>query len=112
MMPPPPLPLPNVSTLGAPSRAQFQSALPFPAQFDATVLQPGYQNAHSRYNEIRTYLASRAYASGEGAELVAVKAVMVTPTPGRKAPVTVAVGCHHDLFIFLAFLTLALAEYL
>jgi hypothetical protein len=109
MMPPPPLPLPKVSTLGTPSRAQFQSALPFPAQFGATKLQPGYQSAHLRYDEIRAYLASRAYASGEGAELVAVKALMVTPAPGRKTPTTVAVGSH-NLLCFLDFLILALSR--
>ena len=64
---------------------------PFPNHFHKIPTQYGYQNAHSRYEEIRSHLASKAYSSSN-AELVVVTARMVTKMETRKTPAPVSVS--------------------
>ena len=61
---------PVISTPGIPLE-------PFPNYFHKISTQYGYQDAHSRYEEMRAHLASKAYSSSN-AELVVVTARMVT----------------------------------
>jgi hypothetical protein len=104
LMLPPPIPRRNLPQLSVsrvlPNQSGLQReavALPFPPRFRDDPLEPGYQAAHARYTEIRDYLANKAYASGQGTEVVTVRASMTTQAPGRKTPLTVGVSSNKPL---------------
>lgn len=63
----------------------------FPARFNHSVLSPGYQEAHSRFIEMRDHLQSQAY-SVQKAQVIIVKVRMMTQLPGKlkQTPVSVS----------------------
>ena len=72
------------------------STLPFPALKLKSLINPGYQEAHQFYNEMRTHFANKAYSSVANAELIVVKVWMMMRVPNRKSPAPVSVS-----FIFV-----------
>jgi hypothetical protein len=67
------------------------AALSIP-QLKPSPVNPGYQEAHQYYDEMRRYYASKAYTSAATAELVVVKVRMVTLQPGKKKTTFVSVS--------------------
>ena len=70
------------------------STLPFPASLKSKIqalVNPGYQEAHQLYDEMRNYFASKAYSNVANAEVIVVKVWMMMRVPNRKtaAPVSV-----------------------
>ncbi|KAH9476800.1 hypothetical protein JR316_0010715 [Psilocybe cubensis] len=57
------------------------------------LLNPGYQEAHGFYNEMRQHFAAMAYSSVANAELVVVKVWLSVRVPTKKSPVHIA-GLH------------------
>ena len=53
---------------------------------------PGYQEAHRYYNEMREYFAKKAYASSANVELVVVKVTFATLAPTKKSPLRISVS--------------------
>jgi len=53
---------------------------------------PGYQEAHRYYNEMREHFAKKAYASSANVELVIVKVTFATLAPTKKSPLRISVG--------------------
>lgn len=82
-------PGPNVLT---PNRHASGSsiAIRFPPQLNDVALRPGYQEAHQLYVQMRDYYRDKAYATGD-AEVVVIKARMMTLISTRITPVAVAV---------------------
>jgi hypothetical protein len=97
-MGPPPVPVhrqgPEVSVLP-------KKPTPFPAQFRSLPLVPGYQAAHSRYEEIRNYFATTAYAPGSSAEVVSVTARLMVTIEGRKKGSPISVCAGHLFYVHL-----------
>jgi hypothetical protein len=54
---------------------------------------PGYQEAHQYYNEMREHFAKKAYASSANVELVVVKVTFATLSPTKKSPLRISVSC-------------------
>ena len=80
---------PRVSTPGG---AQFATMVNIPEFFsNIGNLKPGYQEAHSRYDEMRHYFAHQAYATSNG-QTVNVKFTMMWMKPGNKNPAVVSVS--------------------
>lgn len=67
------------------------STLPFPASKSKSLENPGYQEAHQLYNEMRTHFTNKAYSNVANAEVIVVKVWMMMRVPNRKtaAPVSV-----------------------
>jgi hypothetical protein len=67
------------------------STLPFPALKSKALVNPGYQEAHQLYNEMRAHFANKAYSNVANAELIVVKVWLMMRVPNRKtaAPVFV-----------------------
>jgi hypothetical protein len=74
----------------------LHSTLPFPALKSKTLVNPGYQEAHQFYNEMRAHFANKAYSNVANAELIVVKVWMMVRVPNRKTPAPVSV-----CFIFI-----------
>ena len=53
---------------------------------------PGYQEAHQYYNEMREHFAKKAYASSANVELVIVKVTFATLAPTKKSPLHILVS--------------------
>lgn len=53
---------------------------------------PGYQEAHQYYNEMREHFAKKAYASAANVELVVVKVTFATLAPTKKSPLCISVS--------------------
>jgi hypothetical protein len=67
------------------------STLAFPALRSKSLVNPGYQEAHQLYNEMRALFANKAYSNVANAEVIVVKVWMMMRVPNRKtaAPVSV-----------------------
>jgi hypothetical protein len=106
-MPPPPVPslneFGNGYALGCPwpgassgpviSTPAFHfGAPPMPDFLVSTQSQSfGYQEAHRRFDVMRTYWQQRAYASGDMQQVV-VRSTMVRQEPGKRKEIMVSVG--------------------
>jgi hypothetical protein len=64
----------------------------FPDRFRVPPQQPGYQDSHTRYEEIRNHFAKLAYAPGSTAEVVAVCVRLMVKTEGRVKPTPISVS--------------------
>ena len=53
-------------------------------------VQPGYQEAHKIYDEMRQFFAQRAM-SAHGGEVVIIKVTMMSLKPGNRNPLVVSV---------------------
>jgi murein L,D-transpeptidase YcbB/YkuD len=53
-------------------------------------VQPGYQEAHEIYNEMRQFFAQKAMSVHNG-EVVVIKVTMMSLKPGNKNPSVVSV---------------------
>jgi hypothetical protein len=53
-------------------------------------LQPGYQEAHTRYDEMRRFFAQKAFTAHNG-EVVVIKVTMMSLKPGNKNPSIISV---------------------
>jgi len=53
-------------------------------------LQPGYQEAHTRYDEMRRFFAQKAFTVHSG-EVVVIKVTMMSLKPGNKNPSIISV---------------------
>lgn len=84
-------PVPSAHVLNLPPISNPFATLPIP-QLKPSPVNPGYNEAHKYYDEMRQYYASKAYTSAATAELVVVKVRMVTLEPGRKKPTLVSVS--------------------
>jgi hypothetical protein len=62
----------------------------FPKMREQPLVNPGYQEAHLLYNEMRQFYATLAYSSSN-TELVVVRARMATMLEGKRSPTPVSV---------------------
>ncbi|KAF9477407.1 hypothetical protein BDN70DRAFT_810773 [Pholiota conissans] len=62
---------------------------PFPPMRNQTLINPGYQEAHQFYNEMRQYYARQAYVPSN-TEVVVVRARMATLLEGKKMPIQIS----------------------
>ena len=53
-------------------------------------LQPGYQEAHTRYDEMRRFFAQKAFTVHNG-EVVVIKVTMMSLKPGNRNPSIISV---------------------
>ena len=76
----------------------LHSTLPFPVTVlkSKAPVNPGYQEAHQLYNEMRAHFTNKAYSNVANAELIVVKVWMMMRVPNRKTPAPVSV-----CFIFM-----------
>ncbi|KIM36153.1 hypothetical protein M413DRAFT_449355 [Hebeloma cylindrosporum] len=79
----------SAHALRLPATANPFVSLPIP-QLKPSPVNPGYQEAHQYYDEMRQYYASKAYTSTATAELVVVKVRMVTLEPGKRNPTIIS----------------------
>ena len=68
------------------------SMLPFPSTKSTPLTNPGYQDAHRLYNDMRKHFANKAYSTSANAELIIIKIWMMTRIPNKKAPLPVSVS--------------------
>ena len=87
----------SAPVLNLPAITNPFATLPIP-KLNPSPENPGYNEAHRFYDEMRQYYASKAYTSAATAELVIVKVRMVTLEPGKKNPTFISVGV--ALFFF------------
>ena len=67
------------------------STLPFPALKSKVLVNPGYQEAHDQYNDMRAHFAGKAFSNVANAEMIVVKVWMMVRVPNRKSPAPVSV---------------------
>jgi len=70
------------------------SMLPFPNTKNPPLLNPGYQDAHRLYDDMRKHFANRAYSTVANAEVVVIKLWMMTRVPNRKHPIPISVRAY------------------
>ena len=86
--------------INLPPQINSHSTLPFPAALKSKALvNPGYQEAHQLYNEMRAHFTSKAYSNFANAELIVVKVWMMMRIPNRKRPAPVSVCFIFSIFI-------------
>lgn len=67
------------------------STLPFPALKSKSAVNPGYQEAHKLYNDMRAHFTNKAYTNVANAEVIVVKVWMMMRVPNRKSAAPVSV---------------------
>jgi hypothetical protein len=77
------------------SQMNSHSTLAFPALKSKVLVNPGYQEAHQLYNEMRTFFTNKAYSNVANAEVIVVKVWMMMRVPNRKTAPPVSV---HSIF--------------
>jgi hypothetical protein len=103
---------PGGPVLNLPAIANPLASLSIPQlKPQASPANPGYNEAHRHYEEMRQYYASKAYTGAATAELVIVKVRMVTLEPGKKNPTLISVGVVYFSYFFHSLtLTIGISE--
>ena len=78
------------------------STLAFPPFMSKPLVNPGYQEAHQLYHEMRTFFTNKAYSNVANAEVIVVKVWMMMRVPNRKtaAPVSVHFFWYYEFKLF------------
>jgi len=90
ILPPIPERQERISRINIPPMPNIYSAAPFPRSMNSPLVNPGYQEAHQLYNEMRCHFANKAFSTVANAEVIVVKVWMMTRLPGKKSPVTIS----------------------
>lgn len=101
-----------VQVLNLPATANPFASLSIP-QLKPAPANPGYNEAHQYYDEMRKYYSSKAYTSAATAELVIVKVRLVTLEPKKKNPTFISVGVFLLVYLYffcLLILTIGISE--
>jgi hypothetical protein len=81
------IPYPNLN-ISASTMTAFATSFP---KLRSAPVNPGYQQAHQYWDDMRKFFAGKAYSNNANAEVVVVKVRMMTHAPNKKNPACVSV---------------------